>query len=191
MCEGEADGGGERRGADGCEDEATRDASHDCLLRSFRNYVLHGPTPPMRSTAMCITWPGGGSSIGGNLISGPEVDAGKPLQELRRSARLESRTTVDDEVLLEAGRLHDGALDRERDTRVAGDVAELPLREAEMPGDDLVALEPDPDAGHLRRAVPVERDQVRERAGLDQLTCALRQLHDAKRAPTRPRRGKR
>ena len=30
-----------------------------------------GPTPPRRSTAMCTTTPGGGSSIGGNFTSGP------------------------------------------------------------------------------------------------------------------------
>ncbi len=33
--------------------------------------VAQGPTPPMRSTPMRMTWPGGGSSMGGNRTSGP------------------------------------------------------------------------------------------------------------------------
>ncbi len=34
-------------------------------------YVDHGPTPPIRSTVMCITRPGGGSAMGGKVTSGP------------------------------------------------------------------------------------------------------------------------
>ena len=33
--------------------------------------LVQGPTPPMRSTAIRVTKPGGGSGIGGNLTSGP------------------------------------------------------------------------------------------------------------------------
>jgi hypothetical protein len=38
----------------------------------------------------------------------------------------------------------------------------------EVPGHDLVVLDPDPDDRHLRAAVGVEGDQVRERSRLDQ-----------------------
>jgi hypothetical protein len=31
----------------------------------------HGPTPPIRSTAILVTYPAGGPGIGGNVTSGP------------------------------------------------------------------------------------------------------------------------
>lgn len=40
------------------------------LLRTQR--VTQGPTPPIRSTAMWVMYPGGGLSIGGNFTSGPK-----------------------------------------------------------------------------------------------------------------------
>ena len=43
----------------------------------------------------------------------------EPLQEFRRAAFLHPRTAVDDEVLLQAGRMDALALERDRDTRVA------------------------------------------------------------------------
>ena len=39
--------------------------------RARLGYTTQGPTPPMRSTEIRSTWPGGGLSIGGNLTSGP------------------------------------------------------------------------------------------------------------------------
>jgi hypothetical protein len=44
-------------------------AAGDHDVRFF--YGFQGPTPPIRSTVTRITWPGGGSSIGGNVTSGP------------------------------------------------------------------------------------------------------------------------
>ena len=38
---------------------------------AVRYQVAQGPTPPMRSTAMRVTYPGGGLSMGGNLTFGP------------------------------------------------------------------------------------------------------------------------
>jgi hypothetical protein len=32
---------------------------------------FHGPTPPMRSAVILVTYPGGGSGIAGNTTSGP------------------------------------------------------------------------------------------------------------------------
>jgi hypothetical protein len=48
---------------------------------------------------------------------------GEPLQQFGCPAFDDSRPPVDDEVLLETGRLDLGAFDRERDARVAGDVS--------------------------------------------------------------------
>ena len=39
----------------------------------------------------------------------------------------------------------------------------------EVAADDLVVLDPDPDDRHLRAAVGVQRDEMGERPGLDQL----------------------
>ena len=39
--------------------------------RARLGYAIQGPTPPMRSTEIRSTWPGGGLSIGGNFTSGP------------------------------------------------------------------------------------------------------------------------
>ena len=52
----------------------------------------------------------------------PEVDVGESLQQFRGSAFDDSCPPVDDEVLLQTGRLDVGALDREGDARVASDV---------------------------------------------------------------------
>ena len=56
-------------------------------------------------------------------------------------------------------RVGPGRLHRERDARVALEVAQLPQR-AEGGEHHLVAVEPDPHAAHLRRAVGVHRDHV-------------------------------
>ena len=55
-----------------------------------------------------------------------------------------------DEVLPQARGLGLGALDREHHARVARDVLELPLIWRQMSRNDLVAVHPYPDAGHLR-----------------------------------------
>lgn len=51
-----------------------------------------------------------------------EVHVREPLQELRRAALLDARAAVDDEVLLQPGRLDLAALEGERHARVALDV---------------------------------------------------------------------
>jgi hypothetical protein len=100
------------------------------------------------------------------------------LEELGRAAVLEPRPPVDDEVLLEAGRLDLGALDRERRPRVACDVPELLLPGPEMAGHDLVPVEAHPDTRDLGRAVAVQRHEVGERAGLDDRAGAFGKLHE-------------
>src|SRR5215208_3825583 len=108
--------------------------------------------------------------------AGAEIAVGQLLEELRRTALGDSRAPVDDQVLQEPRRLDLGAFDRERDALVTPNVPQL-LLVTQVPGHDLVAVEPDPDAGNLRRAVPVERDEVSEPPRLDQRAGAVRKVH--------------
>jgi hypothetical protein len=81
------------------------------------------------------------------LDVGPEIDMTEPREQLGRAARFEPRTSVDDEVVLQAGRLELRPLDRKRDAWIAGDILQFPLVETEMPGNDLVPVQSDPEAG--------------------------------------------
>jgi hypothetical protein len=96
----------------------------------------------------------------------------QPLEQLGRAALLDRSTSVDYEVLPHANRIGDRRLDGERDPWVASDVAELLLL-AEMRGDDVLAFETDPDDRHLRAPVRVDRDEVGEAVGLENLARAL------------------
>ena len=102
---------------------------------------------------------------------------GEALQELGSAARLDAGRAVDDQVLLEPRRVHRGPLDREDDPPVAANVAKLLLVASQVARDEFVAVETNPDAGHLRRAVGVESDEVGERRRLDQLARSVRQFH--------------
>ena len=102
-----------------------------------------------------------------------EVDVREALQQLGRAALLEPGAAVDDEVLLQSRRVDSRALERERDAGIPANIAQLPLAGREVPGDELVAI--DPAQTHVTWASSVERDQVRERAGLDQLAGAIGQ----------------
>jgi hypothetical protein len=73
---------------------------------------------------------------------------------------------MDDDILLETEVVHARALDREGDPRVALDVSELLLPE-QMTRDDLVVVQADPHAAHLRAPVPVEGDEVRDPVRLE------------------------
>src|SRR3954462_340088 len=106
-----------------------------------------------------------------------EVGEREALQQLRGTALLESRTAVKHEVLLQPGRVDLRPFERQGDARLASDVLQLALIAPQMPGDELVSVEADPDASHLGRAVLVQRDQVRQRAGLDQVSRAAGQFH--------------
>jgi hypothetical protein len=107
---------------------------------------------------------------------GSQVDVREALEQLRCATLLNPGTAVDDEVLLQAGRVNTRALERERNTWVAADIDEL-LSLTQVPGDDVFPVESDPDAGDLRRTVPTNGDEVGERTRLDQFTCALREQH--------------
>src|SRR5262249_50272126 len=81
----------------------------------------------------------------------------EPPEQLGRTALLDAGSAVDDEILLQPHPVSPLRRNRERDPRVALDVAHL-LAPRQRPDDYLIALQPDPDAGHLRAAVAVERD---------------------------------
>jgi hypothetical protein len=108
------------------------------------------------------------------------------LQEFGRAALFESGPPVDDEVLLETRRVNSRSLQREGDAGIAPHVLKLPLIARQVSGDELLALEPDPNAGDLRRAVRVQCHEVRERARLNQLASAIGE-HRAKSC-TKPSR---
>jgi hypothetical protein len=106
-----------------------------------------------------------------------EIDARQPLQQFRRAALDEARAPVDHQVLLQAGRLDLASLDRKRNARIAGHVLQLALIRSEMTGNEVVSVQPNPDARHLRRTVAIERDEMGKRTRLDQAPSTLRQLH--------------
>src|SRR5262245_28240761 len=81
-----------------------------------------------------------------------QVDLSEPLQELRSTALLDPGVPADDEVLAKSELVVPGALHRDDDARVALDVLHL-LVSRQVTAHDLVAVEPHPDAGHLRPSV--------------------------------------
>jgi hypothetical protein len=74
---------------------------------------------------------------------------GKPLEQFRGASLDQSCVAVHDEVFLEAGWMYLGALDRERYPWITRDVLQLALIGAQVPRDDLVVLQADPDTGDL------------------------------------------
>ena len=72
----------------------------------------------------------------------------QPLEKFGCAALLEFRRPVYNKVFLEAGRANLGALEREYNTWIATNVAQLLLLE-QVSRDQLIAVEPDPDTGHL------------------------------------------
>ena len=85
---------------------------------------------------------------------------------------------MDDEVLLQSWRTDARAFERHRDAWVAPDVPDF-LVLGQVPGNEFIAVDADPNARHLRTTVPVQRDEMREDARLDQLASAVRQLGHA------------
>ena len=69
-----------------------------------------------------------------------------------------------------------GGVEGQDDTRVALDVAKLPVV-THVPADHVVARQANPDHAHLRAAVGVDRGQVRQRARRDQVLKLAGQVH--------------
>ena len=99
------------------------------------------------------------------------------LKQRGRSALLDSRAAVDDNVLAQSGRVDLGALEGDRDARIPPDVLELSLAWIQMRRDQLLALDRNPHAGHLRGAGRADRDQMAERTRANELLRALGKRH--------------
>src|SRR3954453_3970836 len=126
---------------------------------------------------MRMRMPGGRIVHRGKSNVGAEIDVRELLQELRRTALLDRGGPVDDELLVQTGRVYLGPLERERHARVAPHVLELALLRVQVRGHEVVAVDRHPHEGDLRRAARSDRDQVAERARADQVLGAVGQGH--------------
>src|SRR5215207_11650557 len=99
------------------------------------------------------------------------------LEQLGSSTLLDCRSAVDDHVLAQAGRVDLGALEGDRDAGIPADVLELPLARIQMRREQLVALDRNPHAGHLRGTGRADRDQMTEHTCADELLRALGKVH--------------
>ena len=86
-----------------------------------------------------------------------------PAEQLGRAAFFDPGPAVHGEVLLQARGMDLRTLERQHNARVAPRVLKLALIAGQVVGDELLAVEPDPDARHLRRAVLAECDEMGER----------------------------
>src|SRR5919201_4192504 len=80
------------------------------------------------------------------------------LKQLRGAAFLDLRSAIDDDVLAQAPRLDLGPLEGDRHPGISLDVLELSLPWIEMRREEIVALDCNPDARHLRGAVSAAHD---------------------------------
>ena len=101
---------------------------------------------------------------GRELHAGADIDLGEALEQLGGAALDEAGRAADEQVVAHADRVGPLGLDGERDPRVARDVRDLAAAH-EVAGDDVVAVETDPDHAGLRAAVGVDGGEVREAAG--------------------------
>ena len=107
------------------------------------------------------------------------------LEQLGRAAVDDARGAFEHDVLVQPLLVAPARLDGDRDARVAADVLQLPLVE-QRADQELVAVATEPREGHVRRAVGVEGDDVRERIRVDDRAHVRGELHrqDATSATT-------
>jgi len=67
---------------------------------------------------------------------------------------------MDDNVLIEANLVARAGLNGQRDSRVTANVSDLPMLR-QMGGDDLIAIQADPDNRDLRSSIWLKRHQMR------------------------------
>src|SRR6266568_3968908 len=91
--------------------------------------------------------------------AGAEVAVGEFLEQLGSAAFGDARSAVNDQVLVQAHGVAYLGFDREHHPAVVTDIAHLTVLE-KMSGHDLIAVETDPDHGHLRAAVGVQGHKV-------------------------------
>lgn len=97
------------------------------------------------------------------LHVGTKVGASKLLEQFRRTALGDPGTAMHDDVLIESDRVACAGLDGQRDSRVAANVSDLPVLR-QVGGDDLIAIQADPDNRDLRSSIWLERHQMRKRS---------------------------
>jgi hypothetical protein len=101
---------------------------------------------------------------------------GQPLKERGGTARRDPRAAVQHQVLIEPVRVPLTRDHRDRDPRIASEVAQLPLFR-ERADDHLVILDAHPGERDVRRPVRVERHHVGERASRDDCADGVRDWH--------------
>ena len=94
------------------------------------------------------------------LDVGAKLGASKLLKQFRSAALRDSTAPMDDDVLIEANLVARASLNGQCDARVTADVSNLPVL-GQVRGDDLIAVQPDPDDRDLRSSVWLERHQMR------------------------------
>ncbi len=94
------------------------------------------------------------------LDIGAEIGASKLLKQFRGTSLRDSTAPMDDDVLIEANLVARAGLNGQCDARVTADVSNLPVL-GQVRGDDLIAVQADPDDRHLRSSVWLERHQMR------------------------------
>ena len=105
--------------------------------------------------------------MGGNFTPGPTYTSARRWSNAGRPALVDRGRSFDHQVVLHAVlialRLH-----RERHPWVTSDVADL-LIDEQLADHDVVSVQPDPHDGDVRTAVGVDRDEVGETSGFDDL----------------------
>ena len=124
------------------------------------------------------------------------IDLGQAIEQVPGGlARLDRGSRLKHGVLVEEGAGHPRRVEGQDDARIPLDVPELHVSR-HVTADEIIAVQSDPDNGHLRAAVGVDRAQVRHRAGLDQIPQFARQSAHSLSVPVigtsggNPRRGR-
>jgi len=94
------------------------------------------------------------------LDIGAKIDAGKLLKQFRSAPLRDSTAAMNDDVLIEANLVAGAGLNGQCDARVTANVSNLPVLR-QVRGDDLIAVQADPDDRDLRSSVWLERHQMR------------------------------
>jgi len=94
------------------------------------------------------------------LDIGAKIGAGKVLKQFRSAPLRDSTAAMDDDVLIEANLVARAGLNGQCDARVTADVSNLPVLR-QVRGDDLIAVQADPDDRDLRSSIWLERHQMR------------------------------
>src|SRR4051794_22245413 len=102
-----------------------------------------------------------------------QVDVGELLEQFGGAALLDRCCAVHDGVLEQSRRLDLAALERHGHARVTCNVLDLLQARVEVSGEQVVAVDPDPDAGHLRAAVGIRRHEMAKRTAADQILDAV------------------